>query len=153
MTPCRIALGFLAITLAARAAAQTPSQLILSAPDLNLGALTPEDPPDLPRGLELITLLTDTTWNLQLLAGDFVSADRGVPFPADHVLWRLRGDRFRALAPNLPIMLMTGTPSPAASTPVYLELAILGDWSVPPGAYSGPKTIVMSTTALPGAGQ
>jgi hypothetical protein len=153
MTPSRLALGLLAATLAADAVAQTPSQLILSAPDLSLGALTPEDPPDLPRGVELVTLLTDTPWNLQLLAGDFVSIDRGVSFPADHVLWRLRGDRFRPLAPNLPITLTTGMPSPTASTPVYLEFAILGDWSVPPGAYSGPLNILLSSTALPGAGQ
>src|ERR1700690_2247993 len=103
MTRLRLAFGLLAAALAAGAAAQTPSQLILSAPELNLGALTPEDSPDLPRGLELVTLLTDTPWNLQLLAGDFASIDRGVPFPADHILWRLRGDRFRPLAPNLPI--------------------------------------------------
>ena len=154
MTPFRLAgLGLLAATLAAGAAAQTPSQLILSAPDLSLGALTPEDPPDLPRGIELVTLLTDAPWNLQLLAGDFVSIERGVSFPADHVLWRLRGDRFRPLAPNLPIMLMMGPPSPAVSTAVYLEFAILGDWSVPPGAYSGPLNILLSSTALPGAGQ
>lgn len=153
MTRLRLALGFLAAAFAAGVGAQTPSQLILSAPELSLGALTPEDSPDLPRGLELVTLLTDTPWNLQLLAGDFASIDRGVPFPADHVLWRLRGDRFRPLAPNLPITLTTGMPSPVASTPVYLELAILGDWSVPPGAYSGPLNILLSSTALPGPGQ
>lgn len=154
MTPFRLAsLGLLAATLAAAAVAQTPSQLILSAPDLSLGALTPEDPPDLPRGVELVTLLTDAPWNLQLLAGDFVSIDRGVSFPADHVLWRLRGDRFRPLASNLPITLTAGLPSPTASAQVYLELAILGDWSVPPGAYSGPLNILLSSTALPGGGQ
>lgn len=154
MRPFRLAgLGFLAAMLAAGAAAQTPSQLILSAPDLSLGTLTPEDPSDLPRGMELVTLLTDTPWNLQLLAGDFASVDRGGSFPADHILWRLRGDRFRPLAPDLPITLMTGMPSPAASTPIYLEFGILGDWAVPPGAYSGALNILLSSTALPGAGQ
>ena len=64
---------------------------------------------------------------------------------ADRLLWRLRGDRFRPLASDLPILLSPRPPTGPTPVTLFLEFAVRSDWSVPPGGYTGSLTFVLNT--------
>ncbi len=159
----RLAVALASVLACASAAAQwrsgrranavadaAPAQITLTDTELALGTVSPEDPPDLPRISRDVTIDSPAPWTLQLLAADLPSPDAAAPFPVDAILWRLRGDRFRPLARGLPITLSTGPPTRPGVTTLQLEFGTRNDWAIPPGRYSGPLSLVLSTPAGPG---
>jgi hypothetical protein len=135
------------------AGAQVPAQpqITLASPDIALGSVTPEDSPDQPRFVQGVSIVSDQPWTLQLLASDLVSTQSVSRLRADRVLWRLRGDRFRPLARDLPILLSPRPPTGPSPVTLFLEFGIRSDWSVSPGRYTGSLTFVLNTagSALP----
>jgi hypothetical protein len=130
----------------------TGPELILSYSQVDLGSATPDDPANVPRIVLAVTVIDDLPWTLQLLARDLVSPEGTAHWPADHLLWRLRGDRFRPMSPGLPIVLSAGAPTGSAPTTLYFEFSLQSDWSIAPARYEGTLSFLLSATVAAPAG-
>ncbi|MEP6992905.1 MAG: hypothetical protein ABI968_00190 [Acidobacteriota bacterium] len=139
-----------AFLLVDRLAGATPEpQINLASPDIALGSVAPEDSPDQPRFVQGVSIRSDQPWTLQLLASDLASTQTVSRLRAERLLWRLRGDRFRPLASDLPILLSTRPPTGPNPVTLFLEFAVRSDWSVSPGSYTGSLTFVLNTAGSP----
>jgi hypothetical protein len=150
----RLALTALLVPLDVAAAQRAPAgpELILSHPQVDLGSSTPEESADVPRFVLGVTIVSESPWTLQLIARDLVSREGKDPWPADHLLWRLRGDRFRRLSPGLPIALSAGPPTGAEPFTLFFEFAVQGDWSIRPASYEGTLSFLLTAAEAAPAG-